>query len=242
MAPPTARFLRAEYDKAYSRLQAPFLPRLIAWDDDGEIPLLLLEDLSSADWPPPWTQAQVSGVLQTLAVVHDTALPGLDSVTTLEESLPRGWRLVAQEPLPFLSLALSSRAWLDKALPTLIEAAASARLEGDATLHLDVRSDNICFDGDRVVLVDWNWVSRGNREFDIAFWLPSLHAEGGPPPESILPNSPELAALVCGYFASSAGLPPIPEAPRVREVQLQQLRAALPWAVRALDLPPLDGP
>jgi hypothetical protein len=77
---------------------------------------------------------------------------------------------------------------------------------------------------------------------DLAFWLPSLHAEGGPPPEASLPDAPEWAAMVSGFFAARAGLPLIPSAPQVREVQLFQLRTALPWAVRALGLPPLDGP
>ncbi len=45
-----------------------------------------------------------------------------------------------------------------------------------------------------------------------------------------------------GFFAGRAGKPPIPNAPQVREVQLSQLRSALPWAQRALRLPPLDGP
>ena len=66
-------------------------------------------------------------------------------------------------------------------------------------------------------------------------------AEGGPPPETILPAGGEIAALLSGYFASQAGLPPVPNAPRVRPLQLAQLKSALPWVVRALDLPPLDG-
>ena len=59
--------------------------------------------------------------------------------------------------------------------------------------------------------------------------------------ETILPNAPEFAAILSGYFAECAGKPPIPQAPHVRAVQLQQLKTALPWAVRALGLPPLDG-
>jgi hypothetical protein len=47
-----------------------------------------------------------------------------------------------------------------------------------------------------------------------------------------------MAALVSGFFAARAGLPVIPQAPRVREVQRVQLAAALPWAARVLDLPP----
>jgi hypothetical protein len=45
--------------------------------------------------------------------------------------------------------------------------------------------------------------------------------------------------LVSGYFAARAGLPTIPSAPRVRDIQRAQLGKALPWAVRALRLPPL---
>ena len=52
---------------------------------------------------------------------------------------------------------------------------------GEAFLHLDVRSDNICIADGRAVLVDWNWASLGNPRVDLAFWLPSLSHEGGPP-------------------------------------------------------------
>ena len=76
---------------------------------------------------------------------------------------------------------------------------------------------------------------------DLAFWAPSLHAEGGPPPESLLPDAPAWAAFVSGYIASRAGVTPLRDAARVKAVQLRQLRTALPWAVRALSLPPLDG-
>ncbi len=58
-----------------------------------------------------------------------------------------------------------------------------------------------------------------------------------PQPEELLPDAPEIAAWVSGYFASRAGLPDIPSAPRVRKVQREQLSTALPWAIRALGLP-----
>ena len=77
------------------------------------------------------------------------------------------------------------------------------------------------------------------RVSERASWLPSLHAEGGPPPEEVLREpAPEFAAMLAGYFCSHAGLPPIAEAPHVRDMQLQQARAALPWAARELGLPP----
>lgn len=153
-----------------------------------------------------------------------------------------GWSDVAADPAAFLSLRLCSSGWLEDALPELIRAEGSFRLEGDSFVHVDVRSDNLCLRGDGAILIDWNQACVGNPEFDLAFWAPSLRSEGGPDPETLLgPGAGPAAAFVSGFFACRAGLPPIPRAPRVREVQTTQLRTALPWAVRALDLSPLDG-
>jgi hypothetical protein len=239
----TAGWLRDEYRHVYSQMEAPFLPRVLGWSDD-ELPLLVLEDLSGARWPPPWSREDVHAVLGTLAHVRSLHLPGLPSSTSLGELEAGTWSSLSLHPAAFLALGLCSEAWLRAALPSLIEGEAVAKeqmLVGGDTLHLDVRSDNLCFVNGRVVLVDWNWVAYGNGEVDIAFWLPSLHSEGGPAPEEILPDAPHWAAAVSGFFASRAGLPFIPNAPRVREVQLSQLKSALPWAQRALRLPPLDG-
>lgn len=181
-------------------------------------------------------------MLATLATVAATpAPPDLPALESLEDELA-GWSLVAEDPAPFLSLGLCSAAWLGAALPMLLATAGAASLAGESLLHLDVRSDNLCFVGEQVVLVDWNSACRGNARVDVAGWLPSLHAEGGPAPEAILPDEPELATLLSGYFASRAGLPPPASGSRVREVQRRQLGTALPWAVRALGLPPLDRP
>jgi len=53
----------------------------------------------------------------------------------------------------------------------------------------------------------------------------------------LVPDTQGLAALVAGYFAGHAGLPPPATAPRVREFQLRQAEVALPWAARELGLP-----
>ena len=90
----------------------------------------------------------------------------------------------------------------------------------------------------RAIVIDWNHATVANPDVDLAFWLPSLHAEGGPPPEAVLPDAPGLAAWVAGYFCANAGEPPVPDAPHVRPLQVSQARTALPWAARALGLPP----
>ena len=232
--PLIARWLRSEH-RAYSNLSGSFMARLLAWEDDSEMPLLVMEDLSAGYWPPPWRPGDVDRVLEALEALHSTEPPpGLRPFPRKEFQC---WRKVADEPEAFLQLGLASREWLDSSLPALLEAEAAAPFEGSEVLHLDVRSDNICLLEDKAVLVDWNNVHQGNGLFDIAAWLPSLHAEGGPAPWSIVPGAAEFASAVSGYFAAWAGQPPPKHAPRVRVVQLQQLRTALPWAIRELGLP-----
>jgi hypothetical protein len=93
---------------------------------------------------------------------------------------------------------------------------------------------------DSAVIIDWNHAAVGDPRLDLAFWLPSLHAEGGPPPDELMPDADGLAAWVAGFFCARAGDPPIPDATHVRPLQVRQARTALPWAARALGLPPPD--
>ncbi len=243
----TAEWLRAEYAvyryfsaDYFSADQADFLPAVLAWDDDGARPFLLLEDLSAAHWPPPWEPAQAARVAETLSRLRRVPpMPGMASLETYRDDFS-GWRKVAADPAPFLSLGLCTDVWLDAALLSLQAAEAALRLDGEDFLHLDVRSDNLCFTPDRTILVDWNWACTGNGLVDLAAWLPSLHAEGGPAPETFLPHAPELAAALSGFWAAQAGLPD--RDPRMRHLNLFQLSTALPWAARAAGLPPVERP
>jgi hypothetical protein len=240
----TAGWLRQE-NHAYTYLAGKsFIPRRIAFDEGdakrGEFPCLVLEDLSTAVWPPPWTHEQIGKVIETLTEVAGCSIPALAPLN-LNNYLQQGWQAIAEDPQPFLSLGMVTTRWLEQALPVLLSVDVAAALRGDALVHRDVRSDNLCFLGNRAVLVDWNLACTGSPRFDLASWLPSLENEGGPPPETFMPAVPEYAAVISGFFAARAGRPVIPDAPYVRDVQKAQLRSALPWAVRALGLPPLDG-
>lgn len=231
-----AGWLRAE-QRLYSSVSAVFVPRLLAWDDDGAKPVLLLEDLSDAHWPPPWRPRDVDAVLAALDRLHALSPPaGFPPAGEVFAS--DGWARVAADPAPFLAVGVATAAWLEGVLPTLLAAESAFRIEGRSLLHLDVRSDNLCIRDGGALLVDWNHASVGNPLLDLAFWLPSLEMEGGPPPERLLRDAPEAAATVSGFFAARAGLPPVPGAPGVRPVQVAQLRTALPWAARALGIAP----
>ena len=232
----TAGWLRQEHRMYEALSSEPFVPEVVGWVD-GDLPILVLEDLSGAIWPPPWDTAQIDAVLSVLAALANCRAPeGLPRLANGEQP-DEGWHRVLAEPSEFLSLALCDPAWLDDAGPVLCDAAAAAPLAGGGLLHCDVRSDNLCFRRGSALLVDWNLASIGNAQVDVAFWLPSLAAENGPSPDTVMPDCPpELVAYVCGFFACRAGQPELPHAPLVRRVQLQQLRTALPWAARALSL------
>lgn len=237
----TAGWLRDEH-RVYRQLRARFLPQMLGWEDDAQNPILLLEDLSQGHWPPPWDEQQVHRVLDALEIVRSVRPP--DGLPTLESQRERmaGWAHVAGEPDSFLALGVCSRRWLERSLSTLVDADRTAVLAGDELLHLDVRSDNICFAGDRTLLVDWNQACVGNAVLDLVGWMPSLFLEWGAQAQAFAPNEPELAGLIAGYFAHKARLPAIPDAPRVRGAQLDALKVSLPWAARLLGLPPPDGP
>jgi hypothetical protein len=182
----------------------------------------------------------VDAVLECLAEVAGTTPPP-DLPRAVDSQFDfQGWLEIEDDPEPFLSLGLCSSAWLDAAMPILRFATEIAPLDGDSLMHFDVRSDNLCIRDGRAFMIDWNFACVGNPLADVACWLPSLHAEGGPAPDEILPEgAAELAALLAGYFGAHAARPEIPEAPHVRTLQLRQAGPRSPgprgrWVCRRL--------
>jgi aminoglycoside phosphotransferase (APT) family kinase protein len=231
-----AGWLRTEY-KVYSNVKGDFLPMLLGWHDGG-VTLIVLEDLTESEWPPPWSAPRVAAVCRSLEDVHRAPPPpGLPRVADAREEL-NGWEAVAEEPGPLLSTGLCAPEWLDAHLPVLLDAGRTCELDGEELLHFDVRSDNLCLRDGRAVLFDWNWASVGNGLIDLVGWAPSLRLEDGPEPWELVPDSRGLSALIAGFFCARAGLPPPPTAPTVREFVRRQAAVALPWAARELGLPP----
>ena len=231
----TSAWLQSEI-LVYRQLSGDFMAAVLDWAEE-EPPLLILEDLTGNEWPPPWTASRVEMVLDSLATIHGSqaSVPEYQDIFT-----HRGWHEVAANPEAFLSIRVASESWLTKCLPALLEAHDRVEPEGKALVHLDVRSDNICFRDDRAVLIDWNNACFGDPDLDIAFWLPGLCHEGGPPPQDILADAGHLASYVTGYFASRAGLPDLPHTPLVRKLQQAQLITGLQWTVKELGLPEPD--
>src|SRR6478736_211052 len=163
-----AGWLRREHE-VYTGLSGGFIPGLEGWDDDGSRPVLAIEDLSDADWTPRWDRGRITAVRAALSeLAAAVPPPGTAPVRESFAELFGRWETVAADPEPFLSSGVRDRAWLDRSLDRVVDAAARAPVDGDAVCHFDVRSDNLCFRDGRGVLVDWNWVSLGNPDLDVA--------------------------------------------------------------------------
>jgi hypothetical protein len=221
----------------YPLLAGPFVPRLLGADPD--VPILIIEDLSAAEWPPPWTPQRLAGLHdlfgQLAATVADPRLPALAS--RLGEW--GAWESVEADPAPLVGAAVVDLPWLERHLPALLHAQRRAGTAGDRLLHLDVRSDNLCFRDGHALLVDWNHAVRGDPRWDRLLMLQNVELEGGPAAAEQAPDAdPGIVAWLAGFFAARVGLPPPQGAPRVRGFQLAQLEVVLPWCCRLLGIPP----
>jgi hypothetical protein len=219
--------------RVYDHLQGSFLVSPLAFLP-GDRPILVLPDLSHGRRAPPWLPGDVEAVRRTLTEVSGASCElELSELADQDESF-RSWQKIAADPGPFLSLGLCTAQEFDAAIDRITEAELAFELAGDSLLHLDLRSDNLFLFEDHVVLVDWNWACRGNPLVDLAFWAPSLGMEGGPLPDVLLPDAPEAAASVSGFFAHGATLPADNVPVGVRAFQLRQAEVAIPWVLRAL--------
>jgi hypothetical protein len=231
----TRRWLELER-RMYESVTGNFMPKYLGWDGAAEYPVLFIEDLSTAEWPPPWTIQKIQRVKETVSEINNTTAPEFMGSLAAESERHSGWYAVAESPDGFAGLGIVSRDWIDRNLSSLAEAEHAAEWEGEQLLHLDIRSDNLCFAGPHVKVVDWNLARVGNGAYDLLFWLPSLNLEGGPAPWDLTVEEPELIAAIAGFFARQAPQPDPWEGSTVRQFQRQQLRIALPWACKALGI------
>ncbi len=224
----------------YREVRGSFLPSFVGFADSGEKALLAIEFLDDAYWPPPYPD-EVRRLFATLEQVAATAPPA---------ELPRSqqpasyWAAIAADPEPLLSLGLCSRQWLEESLSSLIAAESSADFQGDALVHNDVYSGNVCFARRGVVLIDWGAAIRGSAWIDVAFALLSLRVEGAHVPALDFPDEPAFAASLAGSRAIGA-LAPLPDwaesGSTLREDMAADLAHALRWAAELLELPPLTS-
>jgi hypothetical protein len=159
-----ADWLRLEHANYRSLTGMPYLPDVVGWHDDGEAPVLVIEDLSQAVWPPPWSSQAVDAVLEALAEIQSTPPPpAIDEDFGAPFDIHEGWNPMRDDPTGALALGVFDRPWFERHADDLAAAAATAELGGDVLLHGDVRSDNLCLRAGRAIMIDWNWPCLGAR-------------------------------------------------------------------------------
>lgn len=222
----------------YRSVRGPFLPAFVGFADSGERAVLAIELLEDALWPPPYP-VDAGPLFDALRLVAATEPPR--ELPTQARRRPR-WEEVAADPEPFLGLGRCSRGWLASSLEALIAAERRADFTGDALVHNDVYSGNVCFTERGAALVDWGAAVRGSPSIDLAFGLLSVRVEGSTPPPLDFPEEDAFAAALAGHLASEAPLP-LPgwaeAGSTLREDMAGDLAHALAWCVEKLELPPL---
>lgn len=89
----TAGWLRREHQMYETLRNELFVPQLVAWVDH-HLPILVLEDLCDAIWPPPWDRAKVAAVLSILDDLAQCHAPeGLPRLVNGEQP-DEGWHRV----------------------------------------------------------------------------------------------------------------------------------------------------
>ncbi len=238
----TEGWLRTEHG-LLTELADDFLARPVAWVENTERPILITEDLSHAHWPADhdpvrWEPGQHELLFETLRRVGAVAAP--EWLPSAGAAAPSRWRSIEREADRFLALGLCSESWFREAIPGLVDAEEGLSLQGDALVHGDVRSDNLCFQEDRTVLVDWSNACRGRPDQDLAAVASTLPLEGGPDPVTVMPAGGGWAAYHAGLASRRAYRDE--RAPEWLRLVLQRLAAInLKWASQALDLPPWTG-
>ena len=86
--------------------------------DNGTRAVLAIELLADAHWPPPYPD----DVMPLFRALEEVAAATVPAALPSGKHRPSRWERVAADVLPLLGLGLCSEAWLEQALPTLIEA------------------------------------------------------------------------------------------------------------------------
>ena len=204
----TASWIRDEHIFYAQTRDAPFRPGCSDGTMMASRPVIALEDLSAAIWPPPWTREHVDAVAahawREMAVTPPPPdLPraadsqfdfqGWDGDRGRSGGVPPRWdsarRHGSMPPCPSCDSPRRSRhSTVTRSCTSTCGATTSASAMAAPCSSIGTSPVS------------------GTRWRTWRAWLPSLHAEGGPAPDEILPEgAAELAALFAGYFASHAG-------------------------------------
>jgi hypothetical protein len=227
--------LRREFG-VLSILEGSFFPTLLAFHDEPDRAILVIEDLSGWMWPPPYpsTTAGLFSMLDAVAV-H----PPPKGLPRLKKPSRPLWPGIRSDPSSFLQLGVAADGWLAAAYRGLAQAEEAFDPTGDDFVHNDIWAGNIAMSDRRCVLVDWGEAKRGSAAVDRGFLHLSLRSEAGPRPTSRFAGDASYVAWWSAQLTARLVKGPDPRLdPAITTGLNQDLRAALEWAAELLDLPP----
>lgn len=221
------------------------VPRLRDVLDTGDWVALLFDDVGGRPPATPWQAAELKDVLAALRAMHEQLTPAPPEVAAPAGAVLRGI-MNGWSELSYFSPTLEGGGagpWWQRHLDRLAElesgwAAASA---GDTLLHCDLRADNVLITDGGVAFVDWPSACVGAGWLDVAWLAPSVVADGGPPPETLLSwygaDVPRdalapVVAGIAGFYTHRARLPAPPGLPTLRAFQEAQAIPARGWLQR----------
>jgi len=173
-------------------------PNFVAATTDGTV--LLIEDLSGADWDPPVLD-DVEALWAAITSVGQEPGP-LALFQAFQGSGRDPWSAVLADARFATAVGVDAE-WLSTYGPELAAAAVQADTSGDRLLHGDVGPGNWCRRADRTwVFVDWASAYRGNPLLDHAIASIRLtRVHGRPVISPAVAETPAMVAFVAGRFA-----------------------------------------
>lgn len=239
----TEQWLRTEHF-VLSSMQLDLMPYVVDWiDRPGIHPVLISQDLSHAYWPAShsgvtWRDGDIDLLFSGIKSLSlQTAPPDLQHLQNRKISI---WTQIAGHPEGFLHLNLCSETWFGRSIDALIKAERDTDITGNCLVHGDIRSDNVCFLGSKVIFVDWSHAARGSGLHDLATVLPTLYLEGGPAPYLVMSDGGGEAATGCaGHIQRLAVDRWMPQ--WLERVFRQIIAIELEWAAWCLGLDEPDG-
>lgn len=211
-----------------STLRHRHMPYILAGDPLAAVPWMVQRDLSAATWPPPWLRridAIYAAVRRTSKLDPPPWLPrpaDLDPWTAAIESLTED--------------ELADPPWWSAAAERLGEAARRVSIAGDALVHGDLGSGNVCLHDGTVLLIDWSDAMVADPAVDLmSVAVDAAHHDGvrrAPPVEDL----PAWLAKTAGLLVTASRRAPWP-GPRGQQVRRQQqalARTATAWALDAV--------
>jgi hypothetical protein len=154
-------------------------------DPDSGIYGLVIEDLShltNGDQIAGATDAQAATAIDAMARLHssesgDAASAHLDWVpSTLTDPMYLGLQPMLEAVWPAFVAELGDQApagtleVVEASIPTLTDNLRTQLLE-ETLVHYDFRVDNLFFEGDKVIVLDWQAIARGQGLYDLSYFL-----------------------------------------------------------------------